>query len=67
MNSKEAFCYPFGHYNNTSKQVLKNIGYRVAFTTNSGKVKIGMDPLELPRVRILKDDSLSSFVTKIAN
>ena len=67
LNSKEAFCYPFGHYNNTAKQVLKDIGYKVAFTTKGGKVQKGMDPLELPRVRILKDDSLSSFISKVSN
>lgn len=67
LNSKEAFCYPFGHYNNTSIQVLKDIGYKVAFTTNGGKVKSRMNPLELPRVRISKDDSLSGFIAKVDN
>lgn len=65
LGSKEAFCYPFGHYNSTSKQVLKDIGYKVAFTTNGGKVQKGMDALELPRVRILRDDSLSGFMAKV--
>lgn len=65
LNSKKAFCYPFGHYNSTAKKVLKDIGYKVAFTTNGGRVKTGMDPLELPRVRILRDDSLSSFISKV--
>lgn len=67
LSSKEAFCYPFGHYNNIAKQVLKDIGYKVAFTTNGGKVEKGMDFLELPRVRILKDDTLSGFMTKVEN
>ena len=67
VNSKEAFCYPFGHYNNTAKQVLKDIGYKVAFTTKGGSVKVGMDPFELPRVRILRDDSLASFIAKVQN
>ena len=66
LNSKEAFCYPFGHYNDTAKQVLKNIGYKVAFTTKYGRVKTGMDPYELPRIRILRDDSLSSFISKVS-
>lgn len=65
LGSKEAFGYPFGHYNSTSKQVLKYIGYKVAFTTNGGKVQKGMDALELPRVRILMDDSLSGFMAKV--
>ena len=67
VKSKEAFCYPFGHYNSTAKQVLGDIGYKVAFTTNGGKVKKGMDPLELPRVRILRDDTLSTFIAKVNN
>lgn len=67
VNSNEAFCYPFGHYNNTAEQVLKDIGYKVAFTTKGGKVKKGMNPLKLPRVRILRDDSLSSFIAKVKN
>ena len=54
LNSKEAFCYPFGHYNTTSKQVLNDIGYKVAFTTNGGKVEKGMDPLELPMQVLLQ-------------
>ena len=67
LNSKEAFCYPFGHYNNTSKRVLKDIGYKVAFTTKGRKVQKGMNPFELPRVRISKNDSLSNFISKVKN
>lgn len=66
LNSKEAFCYPFCHYNNTAKQVLKDIGYKVAFTTQYGRVKTGMNPYELPRIRILRDDSISSFIAKVS-
>lgn len=66
LNSKEAFCYPFGNYNDTAKQVLRDIGYKVAFTTKYGRVKVGMEPLELPRVRILRDDSFASFIAKVS-
>ena len=66
LNSKESFCYPFGHYNDTAKQVLKDIGYKVAFTTQYGRVNVGMDQFELPRIRILRDDSLSSFIAKVS-
>ncbi len=27
------FCYPFGHYNNNAMKVLKDAGYKLAFTT----------------------------------
>lgn len=65
LNSNEAFCYPFGHYNNLTKTVVKDSGFKVAFTTNYGKVKVGMDKYSLPRVRILKDDTLDSFISKV--
>lgn len=55
------FCYPFGHYNDTSKKVLKDAGFKLAFTTNGGRVYRGADKYALPRVRISKGISLSAF------
>lgn len=40
VNSKDAFCYPFGHYNDTAIQVLKDIGYKLAFTKKAEKFKL---------------------------
>lgn len=65
LNSHDAFCYPFGHYNNLSKKVLKDSNFKVAFTTNAGKVKVKSDKFALPRVRISKDDTLNNFIAKI--
>lgn len=31
------FCYPFGQYNETSKKILKDAGYKLAFTTQGRK------------------------------
>lgn len=59
------FCYPFGHYNDTAKKVLKEAGYKLSFTTNGGRVKPNMDEYELPRVRISKGISLNSFMEKV--
>lgn len=55
------FCYPFGHYNDTAKKVLKNAGYKLAFTTKGGRVYPGQDKYALPRVRMSKGISLSAF------
>lgn len=55
------FCYPFGHYNDTSKKVLKDAGFKLAFTTKSGRVYPGADKYALPRVRVSKGISLSAF------
>ncbi len=55
------FCYPFGHYNDTTKKVLKDAGYKLAFTTKGGRVYPGQDKYALPRVRISKGISMSAF------
>lgn len=55
------FCYPFGHYNDNAIKVLKDAGYKLAFTTRGGKVYKGANKFTLPRVRMSKGISLSSF------
>lgn len=55
------FCYPFGQYNDLDKKVLKDAGYKLAFTTQGGRVYKGASRYELPRVRISKNTSISEF------
>lgn len=55
------FCYPFGHYNDNAIKVLKDGGYKLAFTTKSGRVYPGQNKFALPRVRMSKGISLSAF------
>lgn len=52
------FCYPFGHYNDTAKKALKEAGYKLAFTTEYGRVKTGEDPYALPRIRTSSSTTL---------
>lgn len=59
------FCYPFGHYNDTAKKALKDAGYRLAFTVQGGRVYKGADKFALPRVRMSKGVSLSSFKSMV--
>lgn len=59
------FCYPFGHYNDLDKKVLKENGYKLAFTVESGRVKKGAPKYQLPRVRISAETSMSSFISKV--
>ena len=61
----KVFCYPFGHYNDRCKKILTDCNYTLAFTVKGGRVFPGADPLELPRVRISKGESLNSFISKI--
>lgn len=55
------FCYPFGHYNDNAIKVLKDAGYKLAFTTQEGRVYKGANKYTLPRVRMSKGISLSAF------
>ncbi len=59
------FCYPFGQYNENSKKILKDAGYKLAFTTQGGRVYKGADKYALPRVRISKGISLQSFTNMV--
>lgn len=60
------FIYPFGKYNSTTEQTLKNHGYVMSFTTAYGFVKPGENLLELPRVRIHGAESLQTFMCNVA-
>ena len=65
LGGANIFCYPFGQYNDLGIKVLKENGYKLAFTTQGGRVKKGASKYELPRVRISGNTSLSSFISKV--
>ena len=65
LGGSTVFCYPFGHYNDLDKRVLKDAGYRLAFTTECGRVYKGSDKFALPRVRMSKGVSLSTFASMV--
>ena len=52
LGGSQYFAYPFGTYGGNSKEILKQAGFRLAFTTASGVVKRGDDPLQLKRLRV---------------
>lgn len=57
----DAFAYPYGDYNDSCIQAVKDAGFKCAVTTEYGRANPGDDPLALPRIRMLKDQSLESF------
>lgn len=65
LGGANIFCYPFGQYNDLDIKVLKENGYKLAFTTKGGRVKKGGSKYELPRVRISGDTSISEFKKKV--
>lgn len=64
--NKNAFAYPFGDYTQEGCEVLGEAGLLCAVTTENGKCKPGDQPMLLPRVRVLGNASLDSFVSSIS-
>ncbi|HCC03605.1 MAG TPA: hypothetical protein DEP51_01935 [Clostridiales bacterium] len=65
LGGSNIFCYPFGQYNELDKKALKDTGFKLAFTTQGGRVKKGASKYELPRVRISGTTSIESFIKKV--
>jgi len=55
------YAYPAGKYDATTFAVLRELGFRAAFTEHPGNVRSLAAPFELPRRRIRHDDSLEDF------
>lgn len=61
-----AFAYPFGRWNDGVAAAVREAGYEVAFTTDWGLVRSGVDPHALPRLAVHDDDSASKLFLKVA-
>ena len=61
------YCYPFGDVNEHAKQILRDAGALMAFTTEPGIIYRGMDILELPRVRVIGGNGLATFAGSLGN
>jgi peptidoglycan/xylan/chitin deacetylase (PgdA/CDA1 family) len=61
----EAFCYPYGSYNETVTGLVRESGFRAAVTTVQGLGRFDREPLALKRIRIRGDYSLGRFVQEL--
>jgi len=52
LGAKEVVAYPYGHYNDTAKQAMRQAGFALGRTTEHGYVRIGTDKLALPVIRV---------------
>ena len=59
------YCYPFGDVNENAKKIVGDAGVKMAFTTVFGKIKPGMDLLELPRIRVTGGNGIKAFMNNI--
>ena len=65
LGVKEVMAYPFGHYNDTAKEGLRQAGFEMARTIEPGYVTIGTDKLAMPTVRINYGMGLDALVNLI--
>ena len=65
VQNSEAFAYPYGDVTEDGKKAVTASQTLCAFTTQYGKVKQGMSLNELPRVRVLGNASLKSYIASI--
>ncbi len=59
-----SFAYPYGtlrDFNAGTRQALEQAGYALVFTSQHGSVAKGMDPHELPRVKVENGDTQALF------
>ena len=65
LGGANIFCYPFGQYNELDIKALKDTGFKLAFTTQGGRVKKGASKYELPRVRVSGNTGIEAFKKKV--
>lgn len=66
VGSSDALAYPYGDVTDNVLKITKDAGFKLAFTTKYGKVYKGMNPIQLPRVRMSKGVSLKGFISAIS-
>ena len=65
LGSSNAFAYPYGDYTDEASEAVSEAGILCSFTTEYEWVRVGDDPALLPRVRIIGDAGLASFIGSI--
>ena len=62
-----SFCYPNGDYDNSIANAVKNEGYKVAFSTQSGNVTPRNNEMAIPRINIHEDmtSTIPLFICRI--
>jgi peptidoglycan/xylan/chitin deacetylase (PgdA/CDA1 family) len=61
----QTFCYPYGGYNTTSVNLVKEAGYSCAVTTRKGLNTESTDRFQLNRIAIRNDTLMPIFVYKL--
>ena len=65
IGDNKAIAYPFGDVNDNVKTITRDAGIQLGFTTAWGKIRPGMDKLELPRIRVSGGISIENFAGRL--
>lgn len=66
IDHQNVYAFPFGKYTDKIVKYLKELNYKLAFTTNAGANNLNTNPLELNRSAVLLNYELENF-KKILN
>lgn len=64
----DCFAAPFGGYNKDTVIILRKLGFRLAFTTEPGKVNaklLGKKPFELPRIQVTNTTDIRELINSM--
>ena len=65
----DAFAYPFGtrvDFSRATEQALVDAGYALAFTAQHGAIRVGANPMALPRVKVEGGEGIRMFRSIVA-
>ncbi|KAA9106493.1 xylanase [Microbacterium rhizomatis] len=65
LGAKEVVAYPFGHYNDVTKEGVREAGFEMGRTIEPGYVTIGTDKLALPVQRINYGMGVDALISAI--
>lgn len=66
LQSNIAFCFPFYAYNNTVIDLVKEVGFKLAFIGGDYKATRSTDKYKIPRYHMYDSTTLTQFINMIA-
>ncbi len=61
----QTFCYPYGHFNSRTPELVRQAGFAGACTTRAGLVKLGGNAMLTPRVKIAYRDGVFGMLYRM--
>ena len=62
LNNMSYLAYPFGKYNNDTLKIMRETGFTMAYTTQQGFAKLGVNKLLIPRMGIEPNLPIKDFM-----